>query len=65
MAFSALTDHPFYEGEAPAVLLLEGATRAPIIAREPQWLHQNRLMPKDMSVIKRYAGLDVWGIARP
>ncbi len=35
MAFLAVTDHPFYEGEAPRALPVEGATQAPIIAQAP------------------------------
>ena len=31
MVLSSLTDHPFYEGEAPRALPVEGATQAPVV----------------------------------
>jgi putative hydrolase of the HAD superfamily len=45
MAFSASTDHPFVEGVAPAALLLEGATQAPINAEPDGVFEDYRELP--------------------
>jgi hypothetical protein len=43
---------PFHEGVAPAALLLEGATRAPII--EPRAIINKTNMPASMLVVINY-----------